>query len=162
MFCPKCRAEFVAGVLRCGNCEVPLLADLPPEDDFASPESMARLLKDRELEAVVVGNYVALSEQQRLLAKERIPSVIAGEAATEIEAGLHARLFLMVEAERLGEIRAFFEKRWARGLAAEGIMLAKDLAAHEGTCPACGAAMPADVAECPECGLFLGDPDAPA
>jgi len=31
-FCPKCRAEYVEGVDTCEDCQVPLVAELPPRD----------------------------------------------------------------------------------------------------------------------------------
>jgi hypothetical protein len=120
---------------------------------------MASALKGKELEAVSVGNYVSLRETQRLLAADRIPSVIAGEAQEEIDPGMHARLFLMVETERMGDVRQFFQKRLETGLEVEGLMLKEEGPLPEGACPACGTVVPADSAECPECGLFLGNPD---
>lgn len=34
MFCPKCRAEYTEGVTRCTDCEIPLVAELAPEDEM--------------------------------------------------------------------------------------------------------------------------------
>ena len=120
---------------------------------------MAAALAGKPLEAIVVGSHVALREAQQLLADRHILSVIAGEAEEEQQTGLHARFFLMVEAERLDDARALFRDRWRRGLQIEGLML-KEEAGAEGVCPACGAAVSDDANECGECGLFLGDPDA--
>ena len=32
-FCPKCRAEYVEGVDTCQDCQIPLVAELPPKDE---------------------------------------------------------------------------------------------------------------------------------
>ncbi len=44
-FCPKCRAEYVEGVDACQDCQIPLVAVLPPRD---------------------VPDYVELAELQRV------------------------------------------------------------------------------------------------
>ncbi|MGB5106881.1 MAG: DUF2007 domain-containing protein [Candidatus Zixiibacteriota bacterium] len=38
-FCPKCRAEYEAGVARCSDCDESLVAELPPFDnEFSGAE----------------------------------------------------------------------------------------------------------------------------
>ena len=32
-FCPKCRAEYVDGVEMCSDCQIPLVAELPPKEE---------------------------------------------------------------------------------------------------------------------------------
>jgi hypothetical protein len=32
MWCPVCRAEYVSGIARCTECDVALVAELPPDD----------------------------------------------------------------------------------------------------------------------------------
>ena len=160
MYCPECSAEYVEGVAQCAHCGVSLVRELPEGEIFSSPERMAESLRGKEVEAIIVGTYVGLREMQRLLAAERIATVIAGEAQDEIEPGMHARLFLMVEVGQIEATRAFFKRRWEAGLEIEGLMLKSEDALREGACPACGTTVPPDVAECPECGLFLGNPDA--
>jgi hypothetical protein len=159
MFCPKCRSEFRAGVKTCANCEVPLVEELGEIDKFASAEGMAELIGERDVEALVVGQYASLREVQRELAKRRIPTVIAGEAEEEVQTAMHNRLFLMVAADDLERARQALDERWKKGLATEGLMLVTPSAEPEGdamSCPACGAAVPPDAKECPECELFLG------
>jgi hypothetical protein len=162
MYCPQCRSEFVDGVTFCQNCEVDLVDAIPDEDHLSSPEAMARALADKQLQAVMVGNHVALQETQRGMADAGIASVIAPEAEGEAPAaGMHARFFLMVEETAVPAAASYFRSRWQQGLKTEGVML--EPADGEGTdeldassCPACGADIPEDASECPDCGLTLG------
>lgn len=158
MFCPRCRSEYRPGFTRCGLCQVDLVDELPPEDAFSSPEAMARVLADKELEALLVGSHVELKKAQGFFAGHRLASIIAGEPEKQqAEGGLHARFFLMVAAEDLERARALVQERWREGALAQGLLLGDATAPVEGTCPACGASVPAAASECPDCGLFLGD-----
>ena len=38
MFCPNCRAEYREGFTTCADCDVPLVAELPPEPVAESPQ----------------------------------------------------------------------------------------------------------------------------
>jgi hypothetical protein len=38
MYCPQCKSEFRPEITRCPDCDVPLVAELPPEPSHASPE----------------------------------------------------------------------------------------------------------------------------
>jgi hypothetical protein len=160
MFCPRCRSEYRAGFSRCAHCEVDLVAELPPEDVFGSIEAMAQALEGKEVQAILVGNHVDLSQVQHYLANKRIATVIAGEADENVEAPVHRRFFLMVANDEIERARDVIHEHWREGAIAQGLLLG-DTDAAPGTCPACGAKVPAEVGECPECGLFLGDAETP-
>lgn len=159
MFCSNCRAEYVAGVQTCGHCGVALVEVAPDVDPFQSEDRMAEMLKDRTLEAIVVGAFAQVREAQKRLSEARIPSMIAPEEEGEIQSALHARLYLLVDETDLGRVRDVFAKAWEDGLRLEGLMLqaAKEAAGSDGTpCPACGTTIPDAQDTCPECGLCVG------
>ncbi|MFB3896906.1 MAG: hypothetical protein ACE14V_11460 [bacterium] len=39
MFCPKCKAEYVPGVIQCSDCQIPLVAELPIDKDEPIPRA---------------------------------------------------------------------------------------------------------------------------
>ena len=162
MFCPKCRGEYREGVTRCAICDVDLIAVVPPADPFESPEKMAEVLKDKDLEALMVGNVAGLKHAQSDLAKRHIASVIAPEGDEELQPGLHARLFLLVAQTDLEAARQYIEDKWAAGIEKEGVMFHSPVSAtNDATrCPGCGEPVPASVSTCPSCELFLGDSEA--
>jgi len=158
MFCPQCRSEYQKHVKTCAHCEVELVAELPPEDEFSSQDAMAKYLSDKELEAFVVANHVELQHLQRDMAKVRIATVIVGDEEHQAELGLTQRFYLMVAKEDFERARTFFQERWQAGVSTEGLMVhGQPDALTSDTCPACGTKVDEKVSECPECGLFLGD-----
>jgi len=71
MFCPECSAEYREGFARCSDCDVPLVAALPPEEmdamhgaeeatvfvtrDIAEAETVKELLEANGVEVCVSG-----------------------------------------------------------------------------------------------------------
>jgi len=165
MYCPECRSEFREGVTHCQNCQVDLIAEAPDQDPFSSPERMAQMLADKDLQAVIVGPYTSMRETQKLLSEVQIASIIAPEEGQELQPGLHERLYLMIASDDLDRVRTFFDQRWEAGMQTEGLMLKKpgstadaeeDTGSDAAPCPACSTPVPAVAEECPECGLFVG------
>jgi len=159
MYCPQCRSEYRAGFTTCATCKVDLVAELPPADAFESPDAMAKVLQGKETQAILVGSHVDLSEAQTFLATKRVASVLAGEAAEGEETPIAHRFFLMVAADELERARDAIHAQWREGAIAQGLLLREGPVSAD-ACPACGAAVSADVSECPDCGLFLGDTEA--
>jgi len=160
MYCPSCRAEYRPDIPSCAHCEVDLVAELPPEDPFSTPDKMAQMVEGKELQRLLVGDHVRLREAQRILADNRVASVLAGED-DEIEPGMHSRFYLLVTAEDVDRSQQLFRDQWSEGLQSEGLTPVTDLSSEAGAseqmpCPACGAAVAAEQEECPDCGLFVG------
>lgn len=70
MFCPECRAEYVAGVSLCPDCRVPLEAELPPEPVTEFVEHVTVL---------ATGNPVVLAMAKSVLESDGIRCFVRGE-----------------------------------------------------------------------------------
>ena len=162
MYCSVCRSEFREGITRCASCDVALVEKLPFPDPTGDEKAMAEALADRALVSVVVGQVHNIREAQAVLKSAKIPSLVAPEADSEIDPGMHPRLYLLVAQEQVEEARAVFESQWMQGLAGEGVEFAANPSddSDESVCPACGTALTPNVTECGECGLFLGAAEA--
>jgi hypothetical protein len=149
--CRSCGSEFVARVEACLDCGGPLeevvaggAADVgapaaaPPEDEATTPlrEGEPAFLRDlaERLTAAGVPHRLAVSGDCTSGCRTRYAVYVRPAdraAALEVDRAFYAAA--VPDGDR------------AVALDAEG-------------CPACGAAQPPAVVECPECGLVLGDP----
>jgi len=165
--CPRCGEEFVPSAERCGDCGVALVleGEAPP----APAEADAPPLHDDLSEADEV---VPLREAEIAWARR------LGDALRA--AGVPHRVSPLPGAER--GVQAQWSGRWAvyvrrddleRALRVDAERLRHEMpdladaelavrpvddpaAAEAGPCPACGADLGPDAAECPECGLVFG------
>jgi Putative prokaryotic signal transducing protein len=69
MFCPQCRAEYRKGFLRCSDCDVPLVDELPPDAEAGGPAD----LETGHPELVVLRTFPNVVEAD--LAKSALESV---------------------------------------------------------------------------------------
>jgi hypothetical protein len=70
MYCPECRSEFVEGIVRCVDCDVPLVAWLPPEPRHDAEEQVA---------VAETSDPAALALMKSVLDAAEIPYVVEGE-----------------------------------------------------------------------------------
>lgn len=75
VFCPECRAEYVAGVPLCPDCRVPLEAELPPEPVTEFVEHVAVL---------ATGNPVVLALAKSVLESSGIRCFVRGEILQDL------------------------------------------------------------------------------
>lgn len=163
-YCPECHAEFREGVGECASCAVPLVAERPGRDPFASARGMAQMLEGETLRAAFLGGPTGLAELREMLAERRIPSVIA-PPQEGCSTTCKPRLMLLLRGEDVGPAQEAFESSFDAEHRSELVQPidAGDPGGEEEEeaplteCPACGTPRSsADEQECPECGLFLG------
>ena len=74
MFCPECSAEYREGFARCSDCDVPLVAALPPEEMDATHGA-------EEATVFVTRDMVEAETVKELLESNGIEVFIAGESS---------------------------------------------------------------------------------
>jgi len=145
-FCPQCKAEYVAGVEVCPDCDQPLVDQLPPEPPN-DPNLEFTLLTEGQTEVVT-------EVLQAELEAAGIPNYVSGDTlqSMKVYPAWNAKVFVAKEQLELA-------KEILREIL-EGPPL-EDAADLEGKffCDACGAEVPPDATVCPECGEPLESAD---
>ena len=75
MLCPQCGVQYREGFLECSDCQVPLVAEMPPEPK-------ASVDPDPDLELVTVlesGDRLVVAAAQSLLEEAGIPFCLLGD-----------------------------------------------------------------------------------
>lgn len=71
-FCPKCRVEYVADTWKCADCDVPLVPELPPENNDTDGEPMADV------------KFISLRTYPSKMYAEMVVNALANEGITAI------------------------------------------------------------------------------
>jgi hypothetical protein len=152
--CPACRAEFRQQATRCADCG----ADLVPIDALPSePAAAPELAPAAALECVRVAPQDWILALSRVLQQEGLGHRIEPARAEDAPAGQRPDVFgpvqlfgLYLPAEHAAVARELDAGIAARLLPEEAPALVQG---EQDACPACGAALPADALECPDCEL---------
>ena len=165
-YCPECRSEYRAGFERCATCddvslvdELPEIVKLTKEDDTRAvgitPEddvSRKVEVEGRIIDLARAFSFNETNEFQRILQSAGFASI-----AREIEGvafpGGQVRYEVHVRVVNHEEAEIFLREQWEQAVSQEGGAVD---AISADKCPACGSDVPADVEECPDCGLFVG------
>ena len=167
MFCPKCHAEYRPGFEECSSCKVALVQTL--QVDHLTPEDVQDTLPVGRTSSSEVGHRVTVHGQEYDLMR-----LFTLGVAMELQGLLTAEGFGVLikpvdeefpDQRQLFEVRVRTERHaaaeevvraeFARRVAEEGVG-AELAAAPVDTCPACGAHVPLEAEECPDCGLVVG------
>jgi len=136
-FCPVCKAEYVAGINRCADCDVELVEKLPPEEEY---EFEVLCDAQGQIDSRII---------QAALDEEGIPSILSGDALDTV-------VIYPAQDTKIWVPRQFLQQAQEvlKALAAEpSTEELERLAGQEMIyCDECGAQVPADAVVCPECG----------
>jgi len=163
-YCPKCDEEYRAEIEICVSCNVQLisgkeqLAKEEAEKQKKNARSM-NITNDDELANIRKGSLHDMKQLQTILAKENIPSLLAGEGGGDCGKGCcGTELYLQIRvADGEEAIRVLAEDfKNTTALDSHDLSTAHavfDTGAESSTCPACGCNFSTRSSTCPDCGL---------
>ena len=167
-YCPSCRSEFREGFSRCQACDEALVDHLPGLD-LEGVEAVEQAVARGEAIVVARGSLQDVRRMQAELAEFRVPAVVFGDEKNCATGSCQQVYDVMVHPTGIEAAQNALAANYMAMLVNEGV----DPAAADATvelaegqaivCPACETSFVAGGAadtECPECGLFLGVPEA--
>lgn len=162
-YCPSCGDEYRPGIASCVSCLVPLISGQEKLDRQASErEKYGRrnmeLSPEDDLVDIRKGSLADLKYLRQVLARERIPALIAGDEPNCGRGCCGPEMFLQIKKEDVDAALAALAKDFVKSTALDSHDLSNahavfDHQAKETRCPACGCRFSPTVGACPECGL---------
>ncbi len=155
--CPECRGEYRLEALRCAECDVELVA---PEALEAQEQEAEAFPAASELACVRVAPLAWVRALSEALQQQGVAHRV--EPATEEDAPEgqrpevfgNAALFALYVRDAQHAVAAEVDAGIAAQLLPDEAPVLGE--GDQDACPACGTALSADAAECPECGLSFG------
>lgn len=160
LVCPRCRSEYVSGIVRCSSCDVDLVepGELQEKAVTGNPRDA---LREAEKAFLPARNLDGARELEReLLAADVLCYVHAEETKGALLGAGSIQYAVAFAQEDVPVVKELLESRTQGNVEREGLAALStqtvDLDADEVTCPACGhtGALDDDGA-CGDCGLVL-------
>lgn len=162
-YCPRCEDEFRSDIDTCPGCLLPLvsgeerLQQVTAKEEQFNGRSMEISAED-ELVVAKKGLLKDIKALQKILAAERIPSVIAGDENGCGKSCCGPEMYLHIKKEDTLLAGEVFARDFVKSTALniddlKNADVVFDEHAKETVCPACGCSFSPTVGACPECGL---------
>lgn len=162
-YCPSCGDEYRADIDHCAVCRIPLingrekLAKVTKRQKALRARSM-EIMPEDELVSIRKGALNDMKYLQKLLAKERVPAILAGDNGSCGKSCCGPEMHLQIKKEDLPAATEVLTRDFIRSTALSSHDLSNaravfDPLAAETVCPACGCRFSPTVGACPECGL---------
>ncbi|MFW2367846.1 MAG: hypothetical protein ACN4GW_15630 [Desulforhopalus sp.] len=162
-YCPRCGDEYRADIASCASCNVPLisgeekLSQVLDQKEIRADRSM-ELSPDDELLTIRKGSVNDIKSLQKMLAADRIPSLIAGDENSCRKGCCGPELYLQVRKEDMDAVTQILTRDFISSTALDDYDLRNadavfDQQADTTLCPACGCSFSPTIGACPECGL---------
>lgn len=163
-YCPVCDDEYRADIKICAACAVELI---PGREKIAGEEAVKQrqaprsmdLSVDDDLVNIRKGPLLEMKNLQKILAKEQVPSLIAGEKKDNCGKGCcGTEMFLQIKRQDGELAMEALAREFKRTTALDHhdlshIQSVYDRGARETVCPACGFSFSTSNSTCPDCGL---------
>lgn len=162
-YCPQCKDEYRADIIRCAACEVELLTGHQvmeiEERKRARLEGRAsEILPEDDIVDMLKGPLIDMKQIQALLKREGFPSLLVGDDKSCGKGCCGTDVLLRVRREDVQDIQLTLSKQYvqATGLVDHDTSHAASVfntGAEKATCPACGFTFSTSSSTCPDCGL---------
>ena len=162
-YCPDCDIEFRSDIDKCPSCDVSLISGeekiqlQAAQNESLSTRSM-EIIPGDELLSIRKGPLKDIKILQKILASERIPSIIAGDEGSCGKGCCGPEMYLQIRSADSEAAAVVLARDFVKTTAVniEDLKHAEvvfDERAAETVCPACGCRFSPTVGACPECGL---------
>lgn len=163
-YCPSCHSEYRPGIAACAHCELPLVDALPEGGQDKAERLRQAVAQGEGAKAISRASYAEACQMVEQLHRSGVDAMVSADPHSCGKGGGCSHFFVQVLEEDARTAVQVLREDWVRlteveeGSAPIDFEKSTDLDAEGAhACPACGTAFEGAPAECPECGLFLGE-----
>lgn len=162
-YCPQCDEEYREEIISCASCNVDLISGteklvMEKEAEMKLATRSMDISADDELANIRKGPLLDMKHLQGLLAKENIPSLVAGDKGSCGKGCCGGDMYLQIKMADGDDAMAVLAREFKRTTALDSHDLSNinavfDTGAAKSICPACGFSFSTNSSTCPDCGL---------